>query len=279
MLLVVTTACIPPFLLGVAGWLAHAPALPLTAAAGGLFVVLFATCTIIAIRPGRQLPPAAGFRPVIVHRHVIQDESTGINASVLPGRGYEDQWMAITRKVFAELGIPLEEQSRQVKAHSPAVLTVIAARIMVAAVARGISAVQYGAGSIPTTIDRAEIDFAKAESAATSWLGHVFGAVGATTFKDKGLVLRAVPVSAALGALGRPFYAGDLDGKLSAKAVLNSGIDWSAGPHWSGIAGKVNPNGAFSVGSGKENGYATYRALTDPDDPGYKAIRHLETAE
>ena len=53
----------------------------------------------------------------------------------------------------------------------------------------------------------------------------------------------------------------------------------SAGPCWSGIAGKVNPNGAFSVGSGKENGYATYRALTDPDDPGYRAIRHLETAE
>jgi hypothetical protein len=37
MLLLVMTACIPPLLLGALGWLAHAPALPLTAAAAGLF--------------------------------------------------------------------------------------------------------------------------------------------------------------------------------------------------------------------------------------------------
>ena len=100
-----------------------------------------------------------------------------------------------------------------------------------------------------------------------------------TAFKDKDQVLRAVPVSAALGALGRPFYADDLDGQLSAKAALKSGIDSSPGPHWSGIAGKTNPNGAFSVGSGKENGYATHRALIDPADPGYRTIRQPESIE
>jgi hypothetical protein len=203
----------------------------------------------------------------------------GITASLLLGHDYEDRWMEVTRKVFADLGVPLEEQSRQVKANSTAVLTVVAARAMVAAVARGISAVQYGVGAIPTTIEREDIDFTKVESAATAWLGHVFTTLGVTAFKDKDLVLRAVPVSAALGALGRPFYTSDLDGQFSAKAVLNSGIDWSAGAHWSGIAGKVNPNGAFSVGSGKENGYATFRALTDQADPGYKAIRHLPVTE
>jgi hypothetical protein len=203
----------------------------------------------------------------------------GINAALLLGHDYEDQWMEVTRKVFADLGVPLEEQARQVKANSTAVLTVVAARAMVAAVARGISAVQFGAGTIPTAIDREEVDFTKLESAAAAWLAHVFTTLGVTAFKDKNLVLRAVPVSAALGALGRSFYAGDLDGQFTAKAVLNSGIDWSAGPHWSGIAGKVNPNGAFSVGSGKENGYATYRALTDATDPGYKAIRHTVATE
>ena len=134
----------------------------------------------------------------------------GINAALLLGHDYDDPWTNTTRKVFAELGVPLEEQSRQVK--------------------------------------------------------------------SKDLVLRAVPVSAALGALGRPFYPGDLNGQLSAKAALNSNIDWTAGPHWSGIAGKVNPSRPFSVGSGKENGYATYRALTESDNHGYKAIRHLEPA-
>ena len=203
----------------------------------------------------------------------------GINSALLLGHDYEDRWMEVTRKVFADLGVPLEEQSRQVKANSTAVLTVVAARAMVAAVARGISAVQYGAGSIPTTVEREEIDFTKVESAATAWLGHMFTTLGVTGFKNKELVLRAVPVSAALGALGRPFYTADLDGQFSAKAVLTSGIDWSAGAHWSGIAGKVNPNGAFSVGSGKENGYATFRALTDRADPGYKTIRHLPVTE
>jgi hypothetical protein len=127
--------------------------------------------------------------------------------------------------------------------------------------------VQYGAGSIPTSIDREEIDFAEVETSATAWLGHVFATLGVTSFKSKDMVVRAAPVSAALGALGRAFYTGDLDGQLTAKAVLQSGIDWSAGQHRSGIAGKVNPNGAFSVGSGEENGYATYHALTDSADP------------
>lgn len=199
----------------------------------------------------------------------------GITSALLLGHDYEDRWMEVTRKVFAELGVPLEEQARQVKATSPAVLTVVAARAMVAAVARGINAVQYGAGSIPTTTEREEIDFTKLESAATTWLGHVFTTLSVTAFKNKELVLRAVPVSAALGALGRSFYTGNLDDQFSAKAVLASGIDWSAGPHWSGIAGKINPSGAFSVGSGKENGYATFRALTDRANPGYNTIRHL----
>lgn len=225
-----------------------------------------------------QIYDGIGVERAAQHFRDTNGLGVGITAALLLGHDYEDRWMDVTRKVFADLGVPLEEQARQVKAGGTAVLTVVAARAMVAAVARGISAVQYGAGSIPTTIEREEIDFTKVESAATTWLGHVFTTLGVTAFKNKELVLRAVPVSAALGALGRPFYTGDLDGQFSAKAVLNSGIDWSAGQHWSGIAGKVNPNGAFSVGSGKENGYATFRALTEQADPGYKAIRHMPVA-
>src|SRR4029077_14594147 len=106
----------------------------------------------------------------------------------------------------------------------------------------------------------------KLQVAATNWLGHVFGTLGATAFKERDLVLRAVPVIAAVGALGRPFYTGDLDGQLFAKSTLASGIDWAAGARWAGVAGKINANGNFSVGSGKETGYAAYKALADPDD-------------
>jgi hypothetical protein len=77
MLLLVTTACIPPFLLGMGGWLIHAPALPLTAIAAGLFVILFATGTYIAFRPGKRPGLTAGFRHVVPRRPVIQDKGSG----------------------------------------------------------------------------------------------------------------------------------------------------------------------------------------------------------
>jgi hypothetical protein len=197
----------------------------------------------------------------------------GITSALLLGHDYEDPWMDVTRKVFAELGIPLEEQARQVKANSPAILTVVAARAMVAAVARGIGAVQYGAGAIPTEIDGQPVNFTKLESAAVAWLNQVFSTLGVTAFKDKNLVLRAVPLVAAIGALGRPFYTDDIDGQMKAKAILASSIDWSAGQAWAGIAGKTNAAGTFSVGSAKENGYAAYKALTDPNDIGYQRLR------
>lgn len=197
----------------------------------------------------------------------------GINASLLLGHDYEDPWMETTRKVFSNLGVPLEEQSRQVSAKSDAVMTVVAARTMVAAVARGIGAVAYGAGAIPDEVDGEKVDFAKLEQAAEVWLGHVFGSLGATAFKDKELVLRAVPLIAAIGALGRPFYTDDLDGQLAAKSTISSDIDWTAGSRWAGVAGKVNATGRFSVGSGKETGYAAFKALTDPADQGYHQIR------
>jgi hypothetical protein len=77
MLLLVTTSCIPALLLGTVGWLIHAPAWLLTAAAAGLFLAVFATGTVLAFRQDKQLPPAAGFRPVLVARPVIQDAGSG----------------------------------------------------------------------------------------------------------------------------------------------------------------------------------------------------------
>ena len=76
MLLLATAACIPPVLLGLVGWLVHAPAVLLTVGGVGLFAALFITGTILAFRPARQLPPAAGFTPVIVPRPVIQSKDS-----------------------------------------------------------------------------------------------------------------------------------------------------------------------------------------------------------
>jgi DNA sulfur modification protein DndB len=214
------------------------------------------------------------------HFRDINGLGVGINASLLLGHDYADPWMRVTRKVFADLGVGIEEEGRQVKAASDKVLTVVAARGMVAAVARGISAVTYGGGAIPEVeIDednnKRPVDFERLTTAATTWLTHVFSTLGVESFRDKGKVLRAAPVIAALGALGRPFYDGSLDEQLAAKAALASIPDWSAGERWNGIAGKITPSGAFSVGSGKEAGHSTFRAIKEPSDPGYSRIRGI----
>jgi hypothetical protein len=180
--------------------------------------------------------------------------------------------------VFVDLGIPVEEEARQVKAASDKVLTVVAARGMVAAVARAIGAVAYGGGAIPDEVEGKPVDFDRLSTAATTWLSHVFSSLGVESFRDRSKVLRAAPVIAALGALGRPFYDGTLDEQLAAKAALASVPDWAAGPRWNGIAGKITPTGTFSVGSGKEAGHATFRALKHEDDPGYARIRGLVRA-
>jgi hypothetical protein len=77
MLLLVTTSCIPALLLGTVGWLIHAPAWLLTTAAAGLFLAVFATGTVLAFRQDKQLPSAAGFRPVLIPRPVVQDADNG----------------------------------------------------------------------------------------------------------------------------------------------------------------------------------------------------------
>src|SRR5262249_28093577 len=150
---------------------------------------------------------------------------------------------------------------------------IVQARTMVAAVAHGIGAVAFGAGRVPDAVDGKPVDFDKLRAASTTWLKEVFTELLPEAFKDKDLVVGSAPVIAALGALGRSFYTDDLGDQLKSRSILSSDIDWSRGPKWSGIAGKITPSGTFSVGGGKEAGHATYRALTDPTDSGYKAIR------
>src|SRR5439155_9889446 len=109
------------------------------------------------------------------------------------------------------------------------------------------------------------IEFGKLRAAAKAWLTQVFTRFPATTFRDKTLILRSVPMSIGIGALGRGFYEGDQQLKTKAVDVLSDKrIDWNVGPHWGGIAGKVNPvTNKFAVGGGKEYVYATYKALTE----------------
>ena len=202
----------------------------------------------------------------------LNGKGVRVNPNLVAMADYTDPFAEITKRVFEELKLELETRQRQVPAKSNAIMTGLQARTVVAAVAKGVAAVQYGAKPIPAE----GVDLAKLESVATTWLERVFKRFEATSFRDKGLVLRSVPVSASLGALGHAFLDGKTEQQKAALEVLSDKkIDWTAGPHWNGVAGKVNlETGKFAVGGAKEYAYTTTRALTEPTSAVGKQIRH-----
>lgn len=201
----------------------------------------------------------------------VNGRGVGVNPNLVVMTNYTDPYAEITKRVFERLGVELETRQRQVSARSEAVLTGLQARTMIAAVAKGVSAVQYGAKPIPD--DGVNMD--TLESTAESWMARIFEAFGSDTFRDKEYIIRATPVNASLAALGRAFYDGDSEKQRQALEILaDDSIDWSIGKHWANIAGRVNPNtDKFAVGGGKEYAYATYRALTEPESEIGRQIR------
>jgi hypothetical protein len=212
----------------------------------------------------------------------INGKGVGVNPNLLVARDFTDPWATTAQTVFEHIKVLLEKDKRQVSHRSPAVITALQARTMVAAVGLGLSAVTYGAKPIPTNNSKGEdiVDWRRLENSAKVWFRDVFEKFGAEAFKDREKVLRSVPVLVSLGAIGRGIYSNESETLAVSHAFLaDQSIDWSRGKHWAGIAGKINVAGSFSVGSGKENAYATYRALTDKDDAGYARIRHQESSQ
>jgi hypothetical protein len=207
----------------------------------------------------------------------INGRGIGVNANLIVARDFTDPYRDVARTVLPELGVPLEERGRQVKATGPEVFTVLQARLAVTALAKGPGAVGYGSGRIPPN----GVDFDKLQESAKTWFKHVFDTLGVQAFKDKDKVLRSVPVLVAVGAIGRAFYDGNETARREARKVITDAkIDWTVGPHWNGICGKVNPNtGRFSVGSAKEYGNAAFNALTKPESPLYEQIRTTAQAK
>lgn len=204
----------------------------------------------------------------------VNGKGVRVNPNLVVMADYTDPYADVSKRVFESLGLELETRQRQVPAASTAVMTGLQARSMVAAIARGVAAVQYGAKPIPAD----GLDVERLESAADEWLGRVFARFETGAFRDRNLILRAGPVGVCLGALGRAFYDGTDKDQLEAIAILeDERIDWTVGPHWEGLAGKTSQaTGVFTVGGGKEYAYGAWAALTKPDEPAGRRIRHLD---
>jgi hypothetical protein len=201
----------------------------------------------------------------------VNGKGIGVNPNLMTMADYTDPYAEITKRVFDSLGFKLETKQRQAPAKSDALMTGLQARLMVGAIAKGVGVVQFGSKAIPTE----GVNFDKLETTAHTWLGQVFARFTRDDFRDKDLILRSVPVTASLGALGKAFYDDNTADQKAAIAVLSDPeINWTKGPHWTGVAGKTNPTtGKFAVGGGKEYAYATYRAVSDPKSAEAKQIR------
>jgi DNA sulfur modification protein DndB len=130
--------------------------------------------------------------------------------------------------------------------------------------------------SVP--IDQTELT--AVEAAAKDWFAAVAHAIG-PALEDRANKLASAPaVLAAIGAIGSPLVK-ILDGavrKVEAEKLASQlkAVDWSRSKSWAGIAGKLTPKGALSIGGAKETAYAVYSALADDTQPSYKVVRPLQ---
>jgi hypothetical protein len=207
----------------------------------------------------------------------VNGKGVGVNPNLVVMADYTDPFGAVAKRVFDNLGVVLETRRRQVSAKGDAVMTGLQARTMVAAAAKGVGVVQFGARRIPED----GVDFDRLEEATATWLDEVFSRFEPEDFRNKDLILRATPVTASIGALGKAFYDGGVKEQKQARALLTDpDIDWTVGEQWNGVCGKISPTtNRFAVGGSKEYAHATWNALNEPESGGGEQIRGLRAVE
>ncbi|MDO8432728.1 MAG: DNA sulfur modification protein DndB [Candidatus Binatus sp.] len=197
------------------------------------------------------------------------------NAALIIAMDSHDPLTQITREI--EVAVPffkgrVNKVRRQLGKNDYEVVTITALRGACITLAEGIRGVQYGTRPVP--VDEKLIPAIR--EVATEWLREVTSAIG-PAMEDPQSLASAPAVLAAIGAVGHELLNLDAAERASKRQLLIerlSGVDWTRGKQWEGIAGKFTPKGNFSVGGSKETAYAVYSALNDPNSLGYKRIRH-----
>lgn len=203
------------------------------------------------------------------------------NAALSIGMDARDPLTRVCRDV--ERHVPffkdrVNKVRRQLRSTDADIVTITALRGACVTLAKGINGVQYGARPVP--IDDAKLS--AVEAAAVDWFTALTEVIG-VAMEDRENKLAAAPsVLAALGAVGNPLVEiqNEIDRKARARQLAASlgNVKWERGKRWEGIAGKFTPKGAFAVGGAKETAYAVFSALTDPNDPGFHAVREQRQA-
>ena len=162
---------------------------------------------------------------------------------------------------------------RQLRGSDPQVVTITALRGACVTLAKGINGVQFGSRPVP--IDDA--DLPAIQAAALDWFEAIAQAIG-PAIEDREHKLASAPtVLAAIGAIGSPLVkmtdAATRQAEAKRLAAALKLVNWTRSQSWAGIAGKVTPKGALSIGGAKETAYSVYSALADDTRPEYMLVR------
>lgn len=200
------------------------------------------------------------------------------NSAISVGMDARDPLTAITREVEARVPFLTERVNktrRQLRTTDSDVTTISTLRGACATVAEGIAGVKYGSRPVRISPDRqsAVLD------AAVAWLGAVCEALGPVIEDREHQLVAAPAVLAAIGAMGHVLLDEDnpevRQKNLAAQVDKLRNVDWSRGPQWDGVAGKLTPKGSVTVAGSKETAYAIYAALNDEGSPAFAKVRRI----
>ncbi len=162
---------------------------------------------------------------------------------------------------------------RQLGPNDRAVLTTSALRTACTTFVLGISGVQRTLRSADGIDEAADPDV---RELAVRWFSQVT-AQFASEFEPerrRDSVLPTPAVMAAIGAFGFRLRGKAHPETSMAMALLQLGkVDWTRGPRWDGLAGKMTPNGLSVGGGAREYAYSALRALSHPESVEYARIR------
>lgn len=198
------------------------------------------------------------------------------NSALSIGMDARDPVTGITREIERRLPFfkgRVNKVRRQLRSVDPDVMTITSLRGACVTLAKGINGVQFGARPVP--IDAAVLPLLT--EAAITWFEAVTETIGAAIQDRENKLASAPSVIAAIGALGHPLVSiadpAERKSRALQIAATLANVNWERSKRWEGIAGKVTPKGAFSVGGAKETAYAVFSALSDPSDKGYSLVR------
>lgn len=198
------------------------------------------------------------------------------NSAVSLGMDARDPITRVCREV--ERKVPfftdrVNKVRRQLRGADADVVTITALRGACVTLAKGINGVQWGSRPVP--IDEATLP--AIEAAAIDWFSAVAEAIGPQMQDRERTLISAPSVLAAIGAIG--FQLVSIEDATARKALAHQlakqlrVVDWDRTAKWAGIAGKMSPKGALSIGGAKETAYAVYTALDDTTADSFAKVR------